>query len=122
MKRKWIRPLDLAIAGGVLLLGLALLLVLCHRPRGEVARVTVNGTLYASLPLSEHIDGYAVETERGTLRLRVTEDGVAVTDSDCPDDLCVRTGSIARRGESIVCAPLGVCITVGESRLDGVTG
>ncbi len=122
MTRKWIRPLDLAIAGGILLLGLVSLLVMCHRPKGETARVTVDGVLYAELPLSERIDGYAVETERGTLHLCVTEDGVAVVDSDCTDGVCVRTGSVARRGESIVCAPLGVCVTVGKSTLDGVTG
>lgn len=123
MKRKWIKPLDLAIAGAILLLGLSLLLVMCRRPMGDTARVTVNGELYAELSLSDApIDDYPVKTEHGNLHLCVTKEGLFVKDSDCPDGLCVRTGSIARDGESIVCAPLGVCITVGKSSLDGVTG
>ena len=52
----------------------------------------------------------------GTYHLTIvlTEDGVCVTASDCPTQDCVRTGTISRPGQSIVCLPEQVVI-----RLDG---
>ena len=33
-------------------------------------------------------------------------------DADCPDRLCVKQGSISKNGESIVCLPHKVIVTV----------
>ena len=48
------------------------------------------------------------------LTIALTEDGVQVTESDCPTQDCVRTGTISRPGQSIVCLPEQVVV-----RLDG---
>ena len=40
-----------------------------------------------------------------------------MTHADCPDQICVKTGSISRSGQSIVCAPNRVVVTVtGEDK------
>lgn len=54
----------------------------------------------------------------------VIEGGAAyVTDSKCPDRVCERTGRISREGQSIVCLPAGVVITVrGEGDIQLSTG
>ncbi len=90
---------------------------------GDTVYVYVGDGLYATLSLDTPLsDEYLVETDAGELRLSVPGEGVAVTHADCPDGVCVRTGRIAKQGESIVCVPLGVCITVGTPEYDGVTG
>ncbi len=48
------------------------------------------------------------------LTITLTEDGVCVTQSDCPTQDCLRTGTISRPGQSIVCLPEQVVV-----RLDG---
>ncbi len=48
------------------------------------------------------------------LTITLTEDGVCVTHSDCPTQDCLRTGTISRPGQSIVCLPEQVVV-----RLDG---
>ena len=48
------------------------------------------------------------------LTIALTEAGVQVTESDCPTQDCVRTGTISRPGQSIVCLPEQVVV-----RLDG---
>lgn len=122
MKRKWFKPFDLLIVGAVLALALFLLFGM-RRPVGDTVCIYVGDALYDEIPLSEQLPlQYTVVTERGSLQLSFSAEGVAVIDSDCPDDVCVRTGRVVRAGESIVCAPLGVCITVGDGGLDGVTG
>lgn len=45
-----------------------------------------------------------------TLTIEAGEDGVYVSESDCPTRDCVHTGVITRAGQSIVCLPAQVVI------------
>lgn len=45
-----------------------------------------------------------------TLHITADGDGVRVTDSDCPTQDCVHTGTITRAGQSIVCLPAQVVV------------
>ena len=75
---------------------------------------------------------YALDEDR-TVRIQgeggyntlVIEGGqVWLSEADCPNLLCVKTGKIRYAGQSIVCLPhkLAVRIVGGASGLDGVTG
>lgn len=63
-----------------------------------------------------------------TLTAEQTPRGIAVAAaaSTCPGGDCVRTGAIRLRGESIVCLPAEIVITLtggeGQSAVDAVTG
>ena len=46
------------------------------------------------------------------LTVTLTKDGVSVTESDCPGQDCVHTGRITRAGQSIVCLPEQVVVTL----------
>ena len=49
----------------------------------------------------------------------VIENGaVSVTESDCPDGVCVNSGAISREGQAIVCVPAGVIVRIGGTRTD----
>ncbi len=122
MKRRWMTRADLWVLLCVLLLSLALFFLARQRETGDTVSVFVENDLYASFSLADAPASYTVKTERGSLFLSFDGDGVRVLHADCPDGVCVRTGKAHRLGESIVCVPLGVCITVGDSALDGVTG
>jgi hypothetical protein len=65
------------------------------------------------------------ETERTiqgngyTLLVSLSSDGVRVAEADCPTQDCVHTGTITRGGQSIVCLPGRVIITLeGSSETD----
>ena len=50
---------------------------------------------------------------------------VSIIHSDCPDQICVNTGTLTRPGQSAVCLPARVFVRiVGEnnSGIDGMTG
>ncbi len=50
---------------------------------------------------------------------------VSIIHSDCPDQICVNTGTLTRPGQSAVCLPARVSVRiVGEnnSGIDGMTG
>lgn len=62
---------------------------------------------------------------QGGYNLLVIEGGEAwLSEADCPNLLCVKTGRIRYAGQSIVCLPhkLAVRIGGGASGLDAVTG
>ena len=102
----------LLIAGGVWLY------TFCTRRAGGVAVVTVDGDIVAKLPLSEPTafalnSSYLGIGEEGFANVIVVENGrVCVKDANCPDKVCVRTGWIEYEGESIVCLPHKLVVTV----------
>ncbi len=81
--------------------------VITHR--GE----TVENVVLASLQEEKiiHIDG------QYHLTIALHPDGVQVTQSDCPGQDCLHTGTIRRGGQSIICLPEQVVI-----RLEGSGG
>lgn len=103
----------LLIAALLVLAGaLALFLRLGRRDGGYVS-VSVGGEIVAELPLDEDAS-LPIETEGGR-NLLVIEDGAArIESADCPDLLCVKMGSVRWAGESIVCLPHRVVVTVEE--------
>ena len=76
------------------------------------------------------IDRFALgETERVytnggyTLRVVATAEGVRVAASDCPTHDCVRTGTVTRAGQSVVCLPARVVVALhGAGEYDAVVG
>ena len=68
--------------------------------------------------------GERVYTSGGyTLRVAATAEGVCVAASDCPTHDCVRTGTISRAGQSIVCLPARVVVALeGAREYDAVAG
>lgn len=106
---------DLLFIGGLLLfaalLGLALLL---FRGEGAAVTVEVDGVLMGTYPLD--VDN-SVEIRTGEHReevnLLVIRGGEAFVESaTCPDGICAAHRPISREGESIVCLPHRVVITV----------
>ncbi len=112
MKQKTLKN-DIVLICALLLLALAAwgALRLTKKPGGE-AVVNVDGQTVAVLPLSEDTV-LTVGADRGfTNIVEVSGGRVRVTEADCPDRLCVRQGWVSREGESVVCLPHKLIVTV----------
>ena len=81
------------------------------RGEGDTVTVTVGGELYGEYPLSED---RTVEIKNGdAVNLLIIEGGKAfVGSASCPDGICVSHKPISRDGESIICLPNEVVVTV----------
>ena len=112
MKKKTLKN-DILLIAVLLLLALAVWGVLSlTRERGGEAVVTVDGALAATIPLTVDAS-LPVGAGRGFRNVVEVSGGrVRVTEADCPDKLCVRQGWISREGESIVCLPHKLVVTV----------
>lgn len=103
----------LAVSGALLLAAI----LLFGRSDGDILRITYDGGELE----------YALGTDRtfslssGGLELEIEVKGgeVRITSSDCGDKTCVRTGAVSRSGETIICAPARLAITIVEKTSGG---
>ena len=78
-----------------------------------VAVVSIEGTEVERFALAPRADQQY--QNRGcclTLHYSPEQQGLQVTEADCPGQDCVRTGVITRAGQSIVCLPGRIMITL----------
>lgn len=74
--------------------------------------VSVDGTEIMTLDLNRN-DDIVIESGNGQTNHLIIEDGEAfLTEASCPDKLCVRQGAISETGQSIVCLPNRVIVTI----------
>jgi len=69
---------------------------------------------------------FTVQGDRGELVLEVSQQRVRVVRSDCPNQICVRTGWRSKAGDIIVCVPNRAVIRISgtgkEGGVEAVTG
>ena len=110
--------LDVIVISAILLFSLLILLVVTlTKKEGSVAVVEVGGVKVGEYSLL--INGeYSLN---GGTNILVIENGLAYLNySDCPDHTCENTGKIKYVGQSIICLPNKVSITIKGDIDDGV--
>lgn len=88
------------------------------------AEISVKGKVYKEVVLSKEKQDFTIETELGKNVIKIHDSGIEVTDSNCRDHICEKTGFISKPGEVIVCLPNKVIIKIeGEAgvHVDGVS-
>ncbi len=90
------------------------------RSPGDMVTVTVDGENYGSFSLAENIceDIYSVENEEKHNRFIISDGKAYMEKASCPDGICVDHKPVFRDGESIVCLPNRVVITVVDGSTD----
>ena len=116
---------DIVLFAALILLGAALSVpALMWRDSGDTVRVTVNGKLFGTYKVSE--DREVAVKKNGNTNIVVIKDGrVRMESASCKNQICVHTGKISRAGQSIVCLPNRVSVTIegeGGGQYDAVSG
>ena len=129
---KILKKADFLLLGALLLFAFAgsILLARAQKAPGETVRVTVDGEVYGEYPLSQDAEIFLPPTNdssadgfHGENVIVIAGGEVRMREADCKNQVCVRTGSISRPGQTIVCLPHRVVVTIlkGEEVLDAVT-
>lgn len=105
---------DLLLIGALLLAcALGAVYLFCFRERGDTVTVTVDGKLYGTYALSQDIcEDIATDSREGSNRLIIQNGKAYIETASCPDGICVSHAPIFRNGESIICLPNRVVVTV----------
>lgn len=108
--------MDFILIAVVMLIALisAVIVYLTHN-KGDMAVIKVDGNIVSELSLSDNttitIEGY----QGGSNTVSIIDGKAYVSEADCPDEICVKTGGISRAGETIVCLPHRVVVEIKSS-------
>ena len=106
------------ISALLLILAIICLGFFLFREEGSTVTVEVGGEIYGEYSLSRDT-AIDIVTGDGEVNRLVIRDGKAfVETATCPDGICVGHRPISRKGESIVCLPHQVVITVTDKGVD----
>jgi hypothetical protein len=85
------------------------------RPRTEKTVVSVYhaGELIGNFPIERDT---VVDLPDAGVRIEFKAGRVRVVESDCPNQVCVRTGGVSRPGRSIICVPNKVLVELRGSK------
>ena len=113
-KKKYIY--DIILVSALILISVLLLIVfMSTRKSGNIAVVEVDGSLFGEYPLSEN----GVFELNGGTNILVIENGDAYLNySDCPDHTCEKTGRVRYVGQTIVCLPNKLSVTIKGNGTD----
>ena len=112
------RRIDIIVIASLLLLSLIVLLVISlAKKEGAIARVEIGGEIVGEYPLDVNKE-YSLNG--GTNVLTIKDGAAYMTYSKCPDHTCERVGKIKFVGETIVCLPNKVSVTIIGNSDDGV--
>ena len=85
-----------------------------------VLRIYQNGELRGEYDLSQPKTLPVKEEDYGYNLVMIEDGTVRITDADCPDQLCMKQRSISKNGESIICLPHKLVVSLtGDSAPDG---
>ena len=107
---------DLLLIGAILLVcAIGAVYLFCFRERGDTVTVTVDGKLYGTYALSQDIcEDIATDGREGSNRLIIQNGKAYIETASCPDGICVSHRPIGSDGESIICLPNKVVISVSS--------
>ena len=100
------------IAVLVLVIAVAGACLYFFRGEGDAVTVSVDGKVIATYPLAVDRTEDILTGENGLNRLVIRDGKAWVETASCPDGICAAHKPIHREGESIVCLPNKVVVTV----------
>lgn len=108
------------ILAGICVLSLVLWFALNALGGGTVAVISVNGEEYKRIDLSRVTESYdlLIETEWGHNTVHVAHGAISVTESNCPDGICINQGELTKSGIPIICMPHRLYIQIEGGSTD----
>lgn len=124
MECKSKRGNDILLITVLMMAALILLLVQnLFGKEGTMVVVMQDGEVLYELSLKEELHGESslrLEAEEGFNILEIQNGEASIIEADCPDGLCVKQKAISKQGESLICLPHKLVITVEGAEESGI--
>lgn len=111
------KALLLGIVLGVIFLGSGgvLLWQNLHKPQGAHIEIVQDGkVLYTMAYPTAETRTFHIESENGWNEITIRDGSICISDADCPDQTCVKTGMLRSESLPIVCLPHKLVIRLEE--------
>ena len=112
--RKKLRNDIILIISLLLVASLTLIILLNRIQRTNlIAKISVQNDVVETIDLSKGEDNYyVINGKNGTLKVHTHEGAIAVVESNCPHQDCVKMGYVNSSGHPIICAYNAVTIVI----------
>ncbi len=98
----------LVLAGGA-----AWMRLLGASASGGIAQIYVGNTLMREIDLTRVTQTEVIKLDtRLHVEIEASPGAIRFTYSDCPDKLCIKTGTLTKPGEYAACLPAGVAVKI----------
>jgi len=90
-----------------------------YKTNNIYAEIRVDNKLYKKIPLNKdsYEDTITVSTDLGENVVQVHNKSIGIVQADCPDKICEKPGFISKPGQTLVCLPHKLVITIkGEAK------
>ena len=87
------------------------------REEGDAVMITVGGEFFGEYPINENRT-VEIRTEKAENILVIRDGKVYMESANCPDGICTAHRAIFRDGESIICLPNQVVVTITSQNQD----
>ena len=101
-----------SIGVAVLILLVAGVIIGNVMPAGNVV-INIDNKEYETVSLKEN-ERVVIDNEYGKNVIIIRDEQVFVENADCPDKTCVKQGKIMKTGQSIVCLPHRLTVTISD--------
>lgn len=91
-----------------------------HTDDSSYVEVKIDGEIYGTYPLDEDMKE-RIESADGGYNILVISDGKAsIEEANCPDKICVNHRAVHYSGDSVVCLPHKLTVTVVGGQEDEI--
>lgn len=112
MKNGFFKKADIVLFVVLLVLGIGSTVLLTKNiSDNAVVEITIDGKNYASMPLDID-DQIHIENEFGINDIVIKDKTVYMQDASCSNKDCVHMGHIQKEGQSIICLPHKLIVTI----------
>lgn len=111
---------DLIVIGSLLLVAIISLIcvVVFNTKKNLVAKIYVQNTVVETIDLSKREEkDYLVHGIHGDLHVHTHDGAIAVVQSNCPHQDCVKMGYVKQTNRPIICAYNAVYITINGDKV-----
>ena len=111
---KWLKKRDIILIASLLLVGIITFIIwqFVYSDTGNFIMVEQRGEIIGTYSLDKDMT-IPIKYRDDTVNVLVIEDGFAyMKEAECPDHLCIKQGKVNKLGQTIVCLPNKVVVTV----------
>lgn len=91
----------------------------------NIAVIKREGTVLKTIDLNKVVEPqeFTLKTDKGNYNtILVEHNSISIKDADCPHGECVKSGTISKPGEMIVCLPYKLIISIEGQTNTGIDG
>ncbi|MDO4976638.1 MAG: NusG domain II-containing protein [Eubacteriales bacterium] len=103
----------------LLIAAISLFIMKVQQKEGAIIVVTIDGQEYGRYSLAEEQE-ISIQGDDFVSSLSISHGKADMTEADCPDQICVKHKPVCHDGETIVCLPHKVVVTVESEEKDNI--